>query len=386
MQESETVELKKSLAELKQGLVSIVAILNKHRSGTLWFGVRNDGIITGIDAGEKTLRDLSQSIAAHIEPKIFPHITFESLQGKTCIKVTFKGRDAPYFARGKAYIRVADEDRQLSASELKQLILDMHRDALGWDSEPHSSGHETIDPDKLKHFVKTAGLAWSRPVDVLEKLGVLKNGQLLNAATLFFAKAPALQLRCAVFGGTTSSIILDRHDFEGNILELIEEAQKYILKNIHIGMQLKGLYREDMPEISLEAMREAIINAFCHRDYRDPDYVQMAVFKDRVEIRNPGGLFGGLTIEELRKGNVSKRRNPLVAELLRRIHMVEAWGRGVPLILEKEPGVEFREVAKLFITSFDRPSFEAIRGKEAVTTEEKSVVFKETPKKLPSLS
>jgi ATP-dependent DNA helicase RecG len=381
MQESETVELKKSLAELKQGLVSIAAILNKHRAGTLWFGVRNDGIITGIDAGEKTLRDLSQSIAAHIEPKIFPDITFESLQGKTCIKVAFKGKDAPYFARGKAYMRVADEDRQLSASELKQLILDKHRDALGWDSEPHSSGHETIDPDKLKHFVKTAGLAWSRPVDVLEKLGVLKNGQMLNAATLFFAKAPVLQLRCAVFGGTTSATILDRHDFEGDILELIEEAQKYILKNIHIGMQLKGLYREDMPEVSLEAMREAIINAFCHRDYRDPDYVQVAVFKDRVEIRNPGGLFGGLTIEELRKGNVSKRRNPLVAELLRHIHMVEAWGRGVPLILEKEPGVEFREVAKLFIASFDRPSFEAIRGKEAVTTGEKSVVFKETPKK-----
>jgi ATP-dependent DNA helicase RecG len=381
MRESEIVELKKSLAELKQGLVSIAAILNKHQSGTLWFGVHNDGTITGIDAGEKTLRDLSQSIAAHIEPKIFPRITFESLQGKTCIKVAFKGQDIPYFAYGKAYIRVADEDRQLSAGELKQIILDKARDTLNWDSEPSSVGLENIDQDKLKHFVKTADLAWSHMVDVLEKLGVLKNGQLLNAATLFFAKIPALQLRCAVLGGTTSAAILDRHDFEGDILELIEEAQKYILKNIHIGMQVKGLYREDMPEISVEAMREAIINAFCHRDYRDSDYVQVAVFKDRVEIRNPGGLFAGLTIEELRKGNVSKRRNPLVAELLRRIHMVEAWGRGVPLILEKEPGVEFREVAKLFITSFSRPSFMETPGKEAATMKEKSMPPKETPKK-----
>jgi ATP-dependent DNA helicase RecG len=107
----------------------------------------------------------------------------------------------------------------------------------------------------------------------------------------------------------------------------------------------------------------------------------VAVFKDRLDIRNPGGLFAGLTIEELRKGNVSKRRNPLVAELLRRIHMVEAWGRGVPLILEKEPGVEFKEVAKLFITSFDRPSFKKKTGKEAVTAEEKSIAPKETPKK-----
>ena len=94
LKESETVELKKSLSELKQGLVSIAAMLNKHHAGTLWFGVRNDGIIIGIDAGEKTLRDLSQSIAAHLEPKIFPHITLESLQAKTCIKVAFKGRES----------------------------------------------------------------------------------------------------------------------------------------------------------------------------------------------------------------------------------------------------------------------------------------------------
>jgi ATP-dependent DNA helicase RecG len=120
-------------------------------------------------------------------------------------------------------------------------------------------------------------------------------------------------------------------------------------------------------------MREAIINAFCHRDYRNPDYVQMAVFKDRVEIRNPGELFDGLTIEELRKGNVSKRRNPLVAELLRRVHMVEARGRRVPLILDKEPGAKFKEIAKLFITSFDRPSFGKNVDKAVMTTQEKII-------------
>ena len=109
---------------------------------------------------------------------------------------------------------------------------------------------------------------------------------------------------------TDSATIIDRHDFDGDILELIEEAQKYILKNIHIGMRLNGLYREDVPEISVEAMREAIINAFCHRDYRDPDYVHIAIFKNRVEIRSPGGLYGGLTIAKIRQGNVSKRREP----------------------------------------------------------------------------
>jgi ATP-dependent DNA helicase RecG len=284
-------------------------------------------------------------------------VGIEIRDGANCVKISFNGKDAPYFAYGRAYMRVADEDRQLSAKELENLILSKNRELHRWDSEVSPVTIDDLDETRLRQFVERAGLVWDAPISVVEKLGLIKDGRVLNAALLFFAKTPGLQLRCAVFGGTSSANIIDRHDFDGDILELIEEAQKYILKNIHIGMRLKGLEREDIPEISRDAMREAIINAFCHRDYRDPDYIQIAIFRNHVEIRSPGGLFEGLTIEALKLGNVSKRRNPLVAELLRRVHLVEAWGRGVPLILEKEPGVEFKEIAKIFITSFARPSF-----------------------------
>lgn len=357
MKESESIELKKSLAELKDGLNSIAAILNKHGAGELWFGVRSDGVAVGLEVTEKTLRDLSQAIAAHIEPKIFPHITTEIVSGKTCVKVAFSGKETPYFAYGRAYMRVADEDRHLTAKELKNLILARNREAFQWDNQPCKSSVKDLSVRKMRAFVKRAGLAWDKSANVLEKLGLLRDGQLLNAAPLFFAKEPELQLRCAVFATTDSATIIDRHDFTGDILELIEEAQKYILKNIHIGMKLEGLYRVDVPEISVAAMREAIINAFCHRDYRDPDYVQVAIFKDRVEIRNPGELYGGLTIDRIRKGNVSRRRNPLIAELMRRIQMVETWGRGMRLILAEEPTVQFEEVAQLFIAAFKRPSY-----------------------------
>jgi len=372
MKENETIEFKKSLGELKEGLISIAAMLNKHGTGELWFGIRNNGRAVGLQAGEKTLRDLSQSIGAHIEPKIFPRVTIENVEGKTCIRVAFSGKDAPYFANGRAYMRVADEDRQLTARELENLIIAKNRDLHRWDSEICSATISDLDENKLRRFVERAGLKWDSPLNVLEKLDLIKEGRLVNAAPLFFAQSPPMQLRCAVFGGTTSAIIIDRHDFDGDILELIEEAQKYILKNIHIGMRLNGLYREDVPEIPVEAMREAIINAFCHRDYRDPDFVHMAVFRDRVEIRNPGGLFGGLTIEDILKGNISKRRNPLVAELLRRIHMVEAWGRGMPLILKNAPDVKFREVAQIFIASFDRPSFKEADDHASPETEGKT--------------
>ncbi len=384
LQESETVELKKGLTQLKQGLVSMAAILNKHQVGTLWFGVRNNGAIVGIDANEKTLRDLSQSIAAHIEPRIFPRISEVILKGKRCIKIEFAGDDTPYFAYGRAFMRVADEDRQLSVKQLKDLIAGQSRESLRWDNQPGKFTLSDLDQAKIKHFVERAKLSWDTPENALSKLELIKDGKLLNPASLFFGIKP-IQLRCAVFMTTESSTIIDRHDFDGDILELIEEAQKYILKNIHIGMRLEGLYRVDVPEISVDALREIIINAFCHRDYYDPDYIQMAIFKDRVEIRNPGKLFGTLTIDDLRKGNISQRRNPLIADLFRRIEMVEAWDRGMPLILKNAPDVVFREIGNLFVVSFNRPSFLDQKDEREAptqeTTQEKSKTPKETPEK-----
>jgi ATP-dependent DNA helicase RecG len=268
-------------------------------------------------------------------------------------------------------MRVADEDRQLSARELENLILHKNKEAMRWDSqacEVSAFSLDAFDTAKIRRFVERAELTWDTPENVLDKLELRRNGQLLNAAKLFFARQPPLQLRCAVFATTDSATIIDRHDFSGDILELVEEAQKYILKNIHIGMRLDGLYRVDVPEISMSALREVIINAFCHRDYRDPDYIQIAIFKNRVEVRSPGGLYDGLTMEEMRRGNVSRRRNPLIADLLRRIHMVEGWGRGMPLILENAPNVQFRQVAGLFIASFERPSFLEETPQEGLNT------------------
>lgn len=356
-QETETKEFKRSLAELKQGLHSLCAMLNKHGKGELWFGISPKGEAVGLEINEKTLRDVSQAIAAHIEPAIYPQISLEIVQNKPCLKVSASGQQQPYFAYGRAYIRVADEDKKLSAVELKQLILQESREALRWEDELCGLAVEDLSADKINSFLARAGLPKDTPASALAKLELLKNSQPINAAKLFFAAKP-IKLRCAVFATNTSSTIIDQHDFEGDLIELIAEAEKYILKNIRIGMRLKGLEREDVPEIPSAATREAIINAFCHRDWRDPDYVQVAIFRDRLEIRNPGKLYDDLTIDEIRQGNVSRRRNPKIANLLHRIRYIEAWGRGVPLILENAPNVEFKEFGSLFIASFKREELE----------------------------
>jgi ATP-dependent DNA helicase RecG len=314
MKESETIEFKKSLAELGEGLNSMAAILNKHAAGELWFGIKNDGTPVDMDVTETTLRKVSQSIAAHIEPKIFPEVSNVLLSGKSCIRVSFSGSEKPYYSHGRAYMRVADEDRQLSAKEIESIILRKNRSHRGWDSEPIQDASFKPNAAKIRAYVRKAGLPWTNAQSALKSLGLHVDGHYLNATRIFFAKPPAHALRCAVFATSTTATIIDQHDFNGDILTLIEEAEKYIMKNTRIGMRLDGLTRVDVPEIDREAFREAIINAFCHRDYRDPDEVRIAIFPDRVEVRNPGRLMEGVTLRTLKTAKVSRRRNPLIAE------------------------------------------------------------------------
>lgn len=103
--ESERVELKKSTSELKEGVISIVSMLNKHQEGKLYFGIANDGRVIGQTITENTLREVSRVIFDNIEPKIYPEVRKERVKEKDCIVVKFKGNNIPYFAYGRAYMR-----------------------------------------------------------------------------------------------------------------------------------------------------------------------------------------------------------------------------------------------------------------------------------------
>lgn len=168
-------------------------------------------------------------------------------------------------------------------------------------------------------------------------------------------------------------------DFYGDVFYLIKKAEEYILEHINIGMRLDGLFRVDVPEIDREAFREGIVNAFCHRDYREYDSVNIAIFKDRVEIRSPGLLYGGLTVADIRRKMLSERRNERFAELFQRGHFIEKWGRGIKMILEREPHTEFDELGTHFIATFKRNSYEITKP------EVSGEVFQKTPVKTPDM-
>ena len=125
--ENETLEFKKSTGELKEAMHSICAILNKHQQGELYFGVKSDGTPVGQVVTEESLREVSQKIKNHIDPKIYPEIHKVVIDGRDCIHVKFSGVQVPYFAYGVARIRVADEYLQMTPEEIKNLILNRGR-------------------------------------------------------------------------------------------------------------------------------------------------------------------------------------------------------------------------------------------------------------------
>jgi ATP-dependent DNA helicase RecG len=119
------------------------------------------------------------------------------------------------------------------------------------------------------------------------------------------------------------------------------------------------LKREEIPEIPIKAIREALVNSFCHRDYTIPKGNELATFKDRIEIYNPGAFPEGLTPEDFIKGKErSILRNPLLAETLYKSKEIEKWGSGLKRIYEecRSSGVkiDFETLKSGFLVVFYR--------------------------------
>ncbi|WP_340820127.1 RNA-binding domain-containing protein [Methanolobus sp. WCC4] len=378
LKESEILELKRSTSELKEAIISIVAMLNKHQEGEIYFGVKDDGTVLGQELGRKTLRDISRAIADNIEPSVHPFVYQVEIEDKKCILVEFSGSNVPYFAYGRAYVRVADEDRRLSIHELENMILEKNRNKLRWDTEVCKDATlDDISDEKFISFMKGAGRLYNDDLyGSMNKLKLLSDGKPTNAAVILFGKSPEdlfpnARLRCAVFAREDTSLIVDMQDFSGNLFYLIEQAEKYVLSNIHVGMGLDGMKRVDVPEIEKYALREAIVNAFCHRDYFEYDSVNVAIFKDRVEIRNKGRLYGGLSVELIRSGMFSERRNELIADIFHEAGLVEKWGAGIRKILDAEPETTFEEVGTQFIVTFKRTTSEVLESETRDSLHEK---------------
>ena len=293
----------------------IVACANA-KGGTILLGVRDDGTV----GGERLTNDLKARINS-LARNCKPTISVELAQvGQVVAVVVPEGTEKPYSC-GSGYFRRLDGNTQkMSHDELR--IMFVENDPLPFEVKTvRGFTFDDVSKTKIRAFTKEAGIRIGRTAvpDFLHSLKVADEMRVKNAGILFFAKdvyehLHQAQMTLLAFKGTDRFHIYDRRDVRDDLLIQFNEAVAFLKKHLNIRSEIRGVNREDIYEIPLEVLREAVVNALMHRDYSiTGTQVSVEVYDDRVEIVNPGGLPKGLSVREL--GTVSIRRNELIADL-----------------------------------------------------------------------
>jgi ATP-dependent DNA helicase RecG len=373
--ESDTQEFKRSFSQIDPSLKSVCGFLN-HHGGVITFGRSDTGDPIGITPADHSLRKLSQQITSRIKPEISPDIRVIEESGVQLVTVTVpEGTNKPYFLDGIAYIRVGTENRIIPPDELKRIIRSSPESP--WDNEfCIGATVDDIDPDIVETFLTL--VRQERRIEIepdisittaLEKLYLIKNGLITNAAILLFGTNPQQffiqsEVRCGHFKGSdVTTPFISMKVIRGNLLNQIEESVKFILGEIRMSAWVpkNEIQRKEQWEYPLEAIRESVINALCHRDYQSSANTQIRIYSRKMEIYNPGELPSPLTIEVIKGDHISVPRNKLIAQMLFLSGFIEQWGSGINHIIRacresSLPDPEFTESASVFSITFTRSS------------------------------
>ena len=386
--ESKNVEYKVTLPDKSEKYMKTIVAFANTQGGKLIVGIDDKTHeIVGVENEIlfQVMDGIANAISDSCVPQIIPDIEPQTVDGKTVIVVSVEaGKNRPYYLKSKGkengtYIRVAGTSRQAFPEKIRELEMEGAR--ISWD-ELICVGYPLSDEaterlcQDIESFREKAGMTeHSVKKEQLINWKILKQseGQIMatNAYALLTSDYfPFSKTQCAVFKGTDRAVFLDKREFTGPIYAQIESAVDFVLRNIRLGARIDGLVRKEKYELPLEAIREMIINAHCHRNLLDESCIQVAVYDDRLEVTSPGGLYNGLTYEEVMNGH-SKIRNKAIANIFSQMGLVEAWGSGIKRIFNaaKEYGLlepKFQEFDNMF-------RVELFRSSLPMTLENKSI-------------
>lgn len=356
--ESNTLEFKKSTGQLHVAMKTVCAFLNQD-GGTVLFGVTDDGKLVGQSVADKTDRDVANELEK-IEPHVVAKIEYITLDtGKQVVAVTVReGKNKPYAYDGRSYARIQSTTQVMSRDEYKELMQENPILLPSWDNQIASDCTlNDLDKKRIRNVVRL-GVSAGRIhdvaqrasiIEILRKLDLMKGDRITNAAVVLFCKKEEKQfiqadIKLARFLGFDKKEFLDNKFYRDNIFELLEKAMAFLYLHLPIAARIEEgkLQRTETPAIPFKVLREALINALCHRDYAmRSGSITVAIYDDRVEIVSPGRLPSTIKLSALKKQHESRPRNKLIAETLFRFHMIEQWGRGTLDMIDlcKEAGL-----------------------------------------------
>lgn len=344
--ESETLEFKRSLTEREAAAKTICAMLNSPQGGLVVFGVKNDGSIQGVEIGAET-HDRIRGEIGRIDPPIVPALTTIPISdARAVLLLSVPGNTGVFRFLGRPYAQLGASTSLMPEMDYQRRVMDQLHSVTRWENRPAS--HVALDDlDRgeivitVEEAIRNGRLADPGTRDtrsLLNGLNLMADGQLLNAAVVLFGASgridpwyPQCTIRLARFRGTTKDEFVDSRQVVGNSFVLFRNAQQFMLDHLPVASRIPSdsFQREDRPKYPVEALREGLINALCHRDYAEAGGgVDVAIYDDRLEIVSTGGLRFGLTVEELSREHQSRPWNPLIANTFYRRGLIESWGRG----------------------------------------------------------
>jgi len=376
--EWEQIGFKKTTGELQGGMETLCGFLNGS-GGKVLFGVNNAGKIVGQETGDSTFQDIANAIR-----KIEPSVWIEQIRVKVDSKrevivlATSVHQDAPYCFDGRAYQRIGNTTSRMPQTEFERRIFERRHAEHRWEDRPATRySLDSVDSQVIDRVLDEAlqcGRIEHKPTsfaDALAKFKLSAEGCLKKAGVVLFATDvipdfPQCGLRMARFSGVSKlGDFIDQRQFHGHAFRLLDEAELFLRRHIPVGGTFveNKLQRQDRPAYPYLALREALVNAICHRDYSIVGgAVHVAIFDDRVEIISSGLLPAGISIDDLKRDHASLPRNPTIAEVFFRCGLIEKWGRGTQKIVEScldggYPEPQFTEQAGNFIVSFPSGSY-----------------------------
>lgn len=344
------VEAKRAEAELPKRLwETLSAFSNTPGGGVLILGLDEVAgfALTGVRNPKKVMQDLA-SECDRMDPPVRAPIELHQVEGVTLVVAEIPEAELgqkPVHYRGAgltngAFIRVADGDRKLSQYEVQMMLAS--RGQPREDETPVADASlEDLDPELvgglLERLRRMERSIFRQRTDE-EALRTLKAlvphgdrwvpslGGLLALGSYPQQFFPALGVTFVVYPtpnlgepGPRGERFLDQGRFDGPVSRMLEPVMKALQRNMKRRAVVRGLFREDLWEYPETALREALVNAVVHRDLSAlarGTPVQVRMFPDRLEIVNPGGLFGPVTVDRLGEEGISSSRNQVLMKIL----------------------------------------------------------------------
>lgn len=331
--------------KLSKTFLKTVSAFSNYNNGKIIFGISDDGHVTGLDVTDEECLKIENMINDSLDPVPNYKLEIKNLEGKNIIILDIlKGKNTPYYYKGKAYRRSNTSTLEVDRLELNRLVME----GINIDYEENKASRQNLNFETLELKLKTAVGIDNLSLDILKTLNLYDKDGYYNIASELLADKNDIEfsgIDIVRFGKDINQILYRETLNNRSLLSQYDKTIE-IFERYYQYEEVEGYERVRKELIPREAFRESLANAIVHRVWDVKTHIQISMYKDRIEINSPGGLPTGISKDEYLNGNISILRNPIIAGVFYRLNLIEQFGTGVMRIIE-----EYRQ-------SMSKPKFE----------------------------